>query len=62
MFSGSVVQILRGKLTTEFVVRIHDGTDLCAVVTEQSRRNLDVKPGDHVWVMFNSFAVVLHVD
>jgi molybdate transport system regulatory protein len=62
VFRGKVTQILRGKLTTEFVVSIADGTELCSVVTEQSRRMLDLKEKDDVWVMFNSFTVILHVD
>lgn len=61
-FPGTVAKILRGKLVTEFIVRIQDGTELCSVVTEESRRKLDVKEGDDVWVMFNSFAVILRVD
>ena len=62
MFLGTVAQILRGRLTTEFIVRIQDGTELCSLVTEESRRKLDVNEKDKVWVMFNSFAVILHVD
>lgn len=62
VFRGKVIQIVRGKLTTEFVVRIQDGTELCSVVTEASRRKLALKEQDEVWVMFNSFAVILHVD
>jgi molybdate transport system regulatory protein len=62
LFQGKVAQILRGKLTTELIVRIQDGTELCSVVTEESRRKLDVKEEDDVWVMFNSFAVILRVD
>ncbi len=62
VFQGTVTKILRGKLTTEFIVGIHDGTELCALVTEQSRRRLQIKENETVWVMFNSFAVVLHVD
>ena len=61
-FRGTVTQILRGRLTTEFVVRIQDGTELCSVVTEQSRRKLNIAEKDDVWAMFNSFAVILHVD
>ena len=61
VFYGAVSQILRGKLTTELIVRIQDGTEFCSLVTEGSRRKLDVKKNDKVWVMFNSFAVILHV-
>jgi molybdate transport system regulatory protein len=62
VFYGSVTKILRGKLTTELVVRIPDGTELCSLVTEGGRRKLDVKENDNVWIMFNSFAVILHVN
>ena len=62
MFSGTVAQILRGKLTTEFIVRIQDGTEVCSLVTEKSRQKLNIREKDDVWVMFNSFAVILHVD
>ncbi len=62
MFHGQVTQIVRGKLTTEFTVRIQDGTDLCSLVTEESRRKLGIKEKDDVWVVFNSFAVILRVD
>jgi molybdate transport system regulatory protein len=62
LFQGTVTHIVRGKLTTEFIVRIQDGTELCSLVTEESRRKLAIKKNDTVWVMFNSFAVILHVD
>jgi molybdate transport system regulatory protein len=62
LFCGSVIRILRGKRTTEVIVRISDGTELCSVVTEESRRKLNLKEDDNVWVMFNSFAVILHVN
>ncbi len=62
VFYGSVIKILRGKRTTELIVRIPAGTELCSLVTEESRRKLNVKESDNVWVMFNSFAVILHVN
>jgi molybdate transport system regulatory protein len=62
LFHGTVTKVQRGKLTSEFIVRIVDGTELCSVVTEESRRKLGIAVGDEVWVLFNSFAVVLHVD
>lgn len=62
LFHGTVTKIVRGKLTTEFVVRIQDGTELCSLVTEKSRRRLEIREKQDVWVMFNAFAVILHVD
>jgi molybdate transport system regulatory protein len=62
MFRGVVTQIIRGKLTTEFTVRIKDGTELCSLSTEVSRRKLGIKENDEVWAVFNGFAVILRVD
>jgi molybdate transport system regulatory protein len=62
MFFGTVTQVLRGKLTTELIVRIRHGSELCSVVTEESRRKLGIKEEDKVWAVFNSFAVILRVD
>jgi molybdate transport system regulatory protein len=62
MFLGTVTRVLRGKLTTEFTVRIADGTELCSLVTEESGRRLGIKEKDKVWAVFNSFAVILRVD
>ena len=62
LFRGVVHQIKSGKVTTEVVVGISDGTELCSIITEQSRERLDIKVDDILWVAFNAFAVVLHVD
>lgn len=61
-FSGVVERIVRGKVSTEYGVRIADGTELCAVVSTESGRRLALKRGDRVWAVFNAFAVVLHAD
>jgi molybdate transport system regulatory protein len=62
LYCGTVTQILRGNLTSEVIVHLRDGTELCSVVTEEGRRKLGVKEKDSVWVMFNSIAVILRVD
>ncbi|MFZ2448799.1 MAG: TOBE domain-containing protein [Syntrophobacteraceae bacterium] len=61
-FRGKVCRITRGKLMTEIVVRIPDGTELCSIITEKSKQTLDIKEDDTVWVTFSAFAVVLHTD
>ena len=55
-------QVIRSKLTSELIVRILDGMELCSVVTEHIRRKLDLREDEPVWVMFNSFAVTLHIE
>ena len=62
VFVGSIVRINKGKTTTEYVVRISDGTELCSIVSTENARMMGFKEDDRVWVIFNSFAVVLHID
>jgi molybdate transport system regulatory protein len=62
VFRGTVHRIISGKVTTEVVVRIPDGTELCSIITEESAKRLHLKEEDPLWVAFNAFAVVLHID
>ncbi|MEW6666356.1 MAG: TOBE domain-containing protein [Thermodesulfobacteriota bacterium] len=62
VFRGVVRRITSGKITTEVVVEIQDGTELCSVITEGSRKRLQIRENDSLWMAFNAFAVVLHVD
>ena len=61
-FNGVIASITRGKINTEYAVRISDGTELCAVVSTAGSRHLNLRQGDTVWVIFNCFSVVLHID
>lgn len=61
-FQGTVSRISRGRITTEFVVRIADGTELCTIVSRESDRRLGIRENDAVWVFFNAYAVILNID
>ena len=61
-FVGTISRINKGEITTEYVVRIPDGTELCSVVTTENARQMGLREADQVWVIFNSYSVVLHVD
>ncbi len=61
-FNGLVERINKGKINTEYVIRISDGTELCSIVTTKSSGRLNLKKGDAAWALFNSSSVVLHVD
>lgn len=61
-FPGTIIRINKGKITTEYIVRISDGTELCSVITTEKARQMGFRQNDQVWAVFNSFAVVLHVD
>ncbi|RJP77079.1 MAG: transporter [Desulfobacteraceae bacterium] len=61
-FNGIIEQINKGRINTEYTIRIEDGTALCAIVSAESAGRLALDPGDRVWALFNCFAVVLHID
>jgi molybdate transport system regulatory protein len=59
---GRITRITKGKITTEYIVRILDGTELCSIVSSKNALLTDFKENDTVWALFNSFSVVLHTD
>jgi molybdate transport system regulatory protein len=61
-FQGTMARLSKGKITTEYVVRLADGTELCALVTSDASRRLDFQVNDAVWAVFTSFAVILNLD
>jgi len=61
-FTGNIVRINKGEITTEYVVRIADGTELCSIVSSEKAGTTVFRKDDQVWVIFNSFSVVLHID
>ena len=62
IFQGTVCRITHNRTTAEVVVRLPDDTELCAIITEKSRRQMEIHTHDLLWVFFDAFAVVLHVD
>ncbi|MBE0582368.1 MAG: TOBE domain-containing protein, partial [Desulfofustis sp.] len=62
VFHGTISKISEGKINTEYVVQISATTELCAIVTSESRLALGLHQGDRVWAVFNCFSVVIHID
>jgi molybdate transport system regulatory protein len=61
-FHGVITRMTRGEVATEYVIRIADGTELCAVVSSEIGSKLGFQKKDPVWALFNSYSVVLHTD
>jgi len=61
-FIGTITHISKGEITTEYIVRISDGTELCSIITTDNANQIGFQENDQVWALFNSFAVVLHID
>ena len=62
IFHGLITRIIRGEVASEYVIRIADGSELCAIVASESGRALGLQEQDRVWALFNCFSVVLHID
>ncbi len=62
MFQGTVCRLTKNRTTAEIVVRLADGTELCAIITEKSRQRMEIHDQDRLWAFFDAFAVVLHLD
>lgn len=62
VFRGTVSRVLYGEVAAEFIVSTKNGLQLCSVISKQSAQELAIKKNEKVWVIFNCFAVVLHVD
>jgi molybdate transport system regulatory protein len=60
--NGVVERINQGKINTEYIVRLPDGSVVCSLVTSQSARRLALVEGDDVCALFNAHSVVLLSD
>ena len=54
-FHGTIARVNRGRITTEYVVHIPDGTELCSLVGSEISRRLDLKEDDPVWATSIAF-------
>ena len=61
-FKGSILKINQGKITTEYIVRVSAQTEVCALTVTDPEDKTGFQQGDAVWVLFNCFSVVLHID
>lgn len=59
---GVITSINRGRVNTEYVLRIGPETDLCVITTTDSMRRLHLQEKDTVWAVFGSYATILRVD
>ncbi|NJB68229.1 molybdate transport system regulatory protein [Desulfobaculum xiamenense] len=62
VFSGVVERVGLGDVSAEVVVRLEDGTEICAIVTVDSLRVGAFAPGMPAWVVCSAFSVILRAD
>ena len=61
-FNGVIERIARGKINSEYSIRLSDGTEICSITGTHGNRYSSLREGDRVWALFNCYAVVLHVE
>ncbi len=61
-FNGIIERIAKGKINTEYSIRLADGTEIRSITGSRSNQHPLLKVGDRVWALFNCYAVVLQVD
>jgi molybdate transport system regulatory protein len=61
-FQGVITRMSKGKVATEYVIRLAQGSELCAVASTESSLQQGLQKNDRVWALFNCFSVVLHTD
>lgn len=59
---GEIVRINHGAVSSEYVVRLDDHTELCALTSTSDGDGAGLAVGQQVWAVFNGFAVILHAD
>lgn len=62
VLQGTLRQINKGRINTECIVTISDTTEICAIVSSSEEWLKKIRRDENVWVLFNSYSVVIHVD
>lgn len=62
ILQGTLRQINKSRINTECIVNISDTTEICAIVSSSEEWLKTVSQDEDVWVLFNSYSVVIHVD
>jgi molybdate transport system regulatory protein len=55
ILSGVVERIRQGKINTEYLIRLADGTAVCSMVSTESAIRLALEKGDQIYAMFNAY-------
>jgi len=61
IFCGTVAKIIEGPVNTEVDIEIGGGNTVCAVITHDSSKRLELKVGGHACTLFKASSVILGV-
>ncbi|OIO02385.1 MAG: hypothetical protein AUJ49_06190 [Desulfovibrionaceae bacterium CG1_02_65_16] len=58
-FPATIDKIHGDDISVEVTGKLDDGTTMCALITDESKDKLSLKPGDTVWFFFKAMSVIL---
>ncbi len=58
---GVVQEINSGRVNTEVIMTLEEGTQLCAIITTASYKRMNLRTGDQAWALFGAYSVVLNI-
>jgi molybdate transport system regulatory protein len=61
-YPGTIATLKTSAVACEVIVNLPEGSVVCALMTLESVKKLDLKPGAAVLVMFTTFSVILNVE
>lgn len=61
IFCGTIAKIVEGPVSAEVDVEIGGGNTVCAVITHDSSKRLELKVGGHACALFKASSVILGV-
>jgi molybdate transport system regulatory protein len=59
---GRIAKLNTDSISCEVIVALGDGTQVCALITMRSAREMGLAAGQEVWTVFQGSAVILTVD
>ena len=59
LISGTIKSVKTGQVAAVLKVEIDTPAVITSLITEESVRDLDLKPGDHVKVMIKSTSIMI---
>jgi molybdate transport system regulatory protein len=62
VFLGKVKEVRKGAVSTEVTLEMKGGETLCSVITNESARVLDLKPGMEAYAFFKASSVIVGKD
>lgn len=62
VFSGKIIDIVRGPVSTEVTIRVAKGIDIVSVITSHSAKRLKLKKGKRAHTLIKADSVIVGID